>query len=70
MVPIDTVRPWLATASRSVRVKVTRHGGHLGWIGGLDESSWIKGWATGEVLAFFAEHAPPPFVRGLEAAAN
>ena len=62
MVPIDTVRPWFAGSSRSVRVRTSQHGGHIGWLGGLDESSWIKGWATSEALAFFAEHAPAPFV--------
>jgi len=62
MVPIDTVRPWLAEASKCVRVKVSRHGGHIGWLAGFDESSWIKGWATSEALAFFAEQALPPFI--------
>jgi len=61
MVPIDTVRPWLDGASRAVRVRTTKHGGHLGWLSGLDESSWVKGWATSEALAFFFEHAPAPF---------
>jgi len=56
MVCIETVRPWLGGASPSVRVELSRHGGHLGWLGGLDESSWINGWATSEALAFFAEH--------------
>jgi uncharacterized protein len=60
MVPIDTVRPWLAKshASSSVRVRLSKHGGHIGWLSGFDETSWIKGWATSETLAFFAEHAP------------
>lgn len=62
MVPIDTVRPWLDAASRSVRGRFSRHGGHIGWLAGLDESSWIKGWAMREALAFFAERAPAPFV--------
>jgi predicted alpha/beta-fold hydrolase len=69
MVPIDTVRPWLENASRSVRVKLTKHGGHIGWLAGLDETSWIKGWATSEALAFFAEHAPPPFMGSVPARA-
>jgi uncharacterized protein len=60
MVPIDTVRPWLADASHAVRARLSRHGGHIGWLAGLDESSWIKGWATSEALAFFAEHASAP----------
>lgn len=59
MVRVDTVRPWLPEASKSVRAKFSQHGGHIGWLGGLDETSWIKGWATSEALAFFAEQAPP-----------
>ncbi len=70
MVPIDTVRPWLEDASRSVRVKVSRHGGHIGWLAGFDESSWIKGWATSEALAFFAEQAPAPFLGSFLSAAE
>lgn len=60
MVPIGSVRPWLADASSSVRVELSRHGGHIGWLAGLDEASWINGWATSEALAFFAERAPAP----------
>ena len=70
MVPIDTVRPWLSQASRAVRVRLSRHGGHIGWLAGFDESSWIKGWATSEALAFFAEHAPAPLASGLGAPAT
>jgi predicted alpha/beta-fold hydrolase len=61
MVAIDTLRPWLEGASRAVRVRTTKHGGHIGWLSGLDESSWVKGWATSEALAFFAERSPAPF---------
>lgn len=60
MVPIDTVRPWIRDASKSVRVRLSKHGGHIGWLAGLDEASWVNGWATREALAFFAEHTPPP----------
>jgi predicted alpha/beta-fold hydrolase len=66
MVPLDTVQPWLAKSTRAVRVRLSRHGGHIGWLAGLDESSWIKGWSTTEVLAFFAEHVPAPSVRVLD----
>jgi predicted alpha/beta-fold hydrolase len=69
MVPIDSVRRWLTDASSSVRVRLSRHGGHLGWLAGLDESSWIKGWATSEALAFFGEHAPASFSRATTASA-
>ena len=63
MVTIDGVRPWLERASPAVKVAISARGGHLGWLGGLTESSWIKGWATSEALGFFATHAPPVFVR-------
>lgn len=65
MVPVDTVRPWLARSSKAVRVRMSQHGGHIGWLSGFDESSWIKGWAMRESLAFFAEHAPSRFVRSV-----
>jgi len=42
-----------------VRVRMSRYGGHIGWLAGFDESSWIKGWAMSEALAFFAEHTLP-----------
>lgn len=58
MVPQHTVRPWLKTASAAVRVETTRHGGHIGWLAGLDEASWISGWATRRATAFLDEHAP------------
>jgi len=63
MVPVATVRPWLERASSHVRFATSRRGGHLGWLGGLSETSWIKSWATSEALGFFASHAPAPFVR-------
>lgn len=59
MVPGDTVRPWTTAASPRVRVEVTAHGGHLGWLGGLDEASWVTGWSARRALDFFADHAPP-----------
>lgn len=52
MVPASTVTPWLAGASPAVRVALTPHGGHLGWVSGFDEASWITGWATKRALAF------------------
>jgi uncharacterized protein len=60
MVPIETVRPWLRAASSVVKATVSKHGGHIGWLAGFDESSWIKGWATREMLKFFAERGLPP----------
>jgi predicted alpha/beta-fold hydrolase len=56
MVPFDGVAPWIAGAARSVAFELSEHGGHIGWVGGIDEASWINGWATRSVLDFFAEH--------------
>lgn len=55
MVPGATVTPWLGSAARSVRVEVTPHGGHLGWVAGFDEASWITGWPVRRALAFVDE---------------
>lgn len=59
MVPGETVAPWAAGASRAVRFELTAHGGHIGWLGGLDEESWMVGWSARRVLGFLADHAPP-----------
>lgn len=59
LVPGDTIRPWAASAARAVRFELTAHGGHIGWLGGLDEASWVTGWSARRVLGFFADHAPP-----------
>ena len=53
MVTWSSVEPWLGAASSAVRVEASEHGGHLGWIGGLDEASWIDSWTTRQALAFF-----------------
>ena len=55
MVPSFTVRPWLETASSSVDVALTPHGGHLGWVSGFDEESWISCWSMKRALRFIAE---------------
>jgi predicted alpha/beta-fold hydrolase len=55
MVPVDTLHPWLDGASPSVEARLSRYGGHIGWLGGIDELSWINGWATSQALAFFEE---------------
>ncbi|HSO38579.1 MAG TPA: alpha/beta fold hydrolase [Labilithrix sp.] len=52
MVPGFTVRPWLASASPAVEAAVTPHGGHLGWVSGFDEASWIDSWSTKRALSF------------------
>jgi predicted alpha/beta-fold hydrolase len=54
MVPVETIRPWLADASRAVESRISTQGGHIGWLAGLDEESWTKGWATKSALSFFA----------------
>jgi uncharacterized protein len=53
MVPIETIRNHLRAASAAVEVRVTRHGGHLGFIADLQERSWTQTWAIRETLAFF-----------------
>ncbi len=58
MVPGETVRPWICDASRAVRVELTRHGGHLGWVAGFDEASWVTAWPVRRALAFLDELAP------------
>jgi predicted alpha/beta-fold hydrolase len=58
MVPGKTVRPWLGTASRAVEVDVSPHGGHIGWISGLDEPSWIGSWALERAVRFTSRIVP------------
>jgi len=72
MVPGRTVRPWLARASSAVEPFVTRHGGHLGWVSGFDEASWITAWPARRALAFLAARAPvpPPGVLDVRAVAT
>jgi hypothetical protein len=60
MVPGRTLLPWLDTASRVVRFARSPRGGHVGFIGGLDEDAWVRSWANERVLAFFREAAPTP----------
>jgi hypothetical protein len=59
MVPVETVRPWLGDASPAVTARLSTHGGHLGWLAGLDERSWTRPWATAAALEFFAAHVRP-----------
>ncbi len=59
MVPGSTVRPWIANASSSVRAHVTPHGGHIGWLAGVDEEKWIQSWATRRVVDFFDSLSRP-----------
>lgn len=53
MVPLDTVRPWLADASSAVTAELTAHGGHMGWLEGLDEASWVASGSVRRVRSFF-----------------
>ncbi|MBS2016956.1 MAG: alpha/beta fold hydrolase [Deltaproteobacteria bacterium] len=62
MVPGKTVLPWLERATSSVEAAIAPHGGHIGFVAGLDEESWVEGWAMKRVLAFLEralEGAPP-----------
>jgi predicted alpha/beta-fold hydrolase len=58
LIPKPTVDPWLADASSSVTITRTDRGGHLGWVTGLSESSWVNTWAMERVIAFMARTAP------------
>ena len=60
MVPGDTVKPWLTDASRAIQIEVTEHGGHLGWVSGFDEASWITSHAMRRALAFLADRLDEP----------
>ena len=55
MVPFAGVEPWLYSGSKDVRFKLSKHGGHIGWVGGVREASWIESWPTRSVLEFFGE---------------
>jgi predicted alpha/beta-fold hydrolase len=55
MVPRHTVTPWIAKASSAVTVVRSREGGHIGWLAGLDEASWISGWATSHAIRFIEQ---------------
>ncbi|MDB4945618.1 MAG: Hydrolase, alpha/beta fold family functionally coupled to Phosphoribulokinase [Labilithrix sp.] len=58
MVPSSSVVPWLGAASPSVEVAVSHAGGHLGWVTGLDEASWIESWPARRALAFLRDKVP------------
>ena len=60
MVPSHTIRPWLGKASSSVEVVFSPNGGHLGWVSGFDEASWVTSWSTQQALEFLSERLPPP----------
>ncbi len=52
MVPAFTIHPWLSSAATAIEVEVTPHGGHLGWVSGFDEASWITSWSMKRALTF------------------
>jgi predicted alpha/beta-fold hydrolase len=53
MVPADTVRAWLGRAPAALEQVWTRRGGHVGWVAGLSESSWVNTWAIERTRKFF-----------------
>jgi predicted alpha/beta-fold hydrolase len=55
MVPGATVHPWLAAAARAVEVALSPHGGHIGWVSGWGEESWIQSWAVRRALEFLGQ---------------
>jgi uncharacterized protein len=54
IVPVETVRPWLAQAPAALEQAWTAHGGHVGWFAGIDESSWVDTWAMTRAREFLA----------------
>lgn len=58
MVPDFTIEPWLGQASKAVSLEVSQRGGHIGWVSGFDEKSWIHSWANQKVLSFIQRVAP------------
>ena len=60
MVPAHTVEPWLGKVSSAVEVAMSPNGGHLGWVSGFDEASWITSWSNRRALAFLSERLPAP----------
>ena len=52
MIPAVSVKRWLRDASPAVRVAWSARGGHVGWFGGVGETSWVNTWAIDRVLAF------------------
>lgn len=59
MVPLSTLRPWITSASPAVDIRLSRRGGHVGWVGGVDEASWLTGWSARQVLEHLTRYAPP-----------
>jgi uncharacterized protein len=60
MVPAHSIRPWLPRVSDAVEVATSPHGGHIGWVSGLDEASWVEGWAMRRALTFLGRIAREP----------
>ena len=55
MIPAATMRPSLAGASADLHVEWTKHGGHVGFFGGLSEDDFVQTYAMQRVLKFIAE---------------
>jgi predicted alpha/beta-fold hydrolase len=53
MVPASTVRAWLGPAPPALVQAWSRSGGHVGWVTGLSESSWVNTWALERTREFF-----------------
>lgn len=52
MVPASTVLPSIEGAAAAVKTAFSPHGGHIGWVSGFDEASWITGWSTARAIDF------------------
>lgn len=56
MVSFDSIAPWQSGASEHVAFAISKHGGHIGWVGGVDEANWVTGWGNQRVIDFFEKH--------------
>jgi hypothetical protein len=63
MVPGWSVRDALAARSPAVELAWSNHGGHVGWIGDLAETGWLRTWAVDQGVRFLdrvlGSPAPP-----------
>jgi predicted alpha/beta-fold hydrolase len=58
MVPGHTVSPTLRDLPSCVKVAWSKAGGHVGFISGIREPSWVRTWAIAQTLDFFATIQP------------
>jgi predicted alpha/beta-fold hydrolase len=52
MVPVSSMRPWMRTASTAVNLSITDRGGHVAWLGGMNEHGFVSTWPMSETRRF------------------